>query len=306
MEKGYSSHWYSTISSTCGRLKHRSTTDADVALTHLIRAEWVKNLTTSTLAFDIAQFFPSLNNHLLPLILAKARFDCKVSNFFRNHLVGRKTKYLWNNFSSPFCNVDVGVSQGLAFSPILSALYLFPLFYILEKQLKNLRIPISILSFVDDGLFISQHKSISISNVNLFCNYNVISSLLTEFRLVVEHGKTKIFHFSRLHSVLNPPSLDFTSLGGRVLLPKLTWWYLGFYFDQKILFCSYIDFYINKAISTIKYIKMLSSLLKGLAPIQKRYLYICCLLSLVLYGFQLWYYNKTPLDCLLHALRKMQ
>jgi len=129
------------------------------------------------------QFFPSLNHHLLPLILAKARFDHKVSNFFRNYLVGRKTKYLWNNFSSPFCNVDVGVSQGLALSPILSALYLSPLFYILEKWLKILRISISILSFVDNVLFISQHKSIS--NVNLFCSYNVISSLLTRFRLVV-------------------------------------------------------------------------------------------------------------------------
>jgi len=77
-----------------GGLKHRSTTNADVALTHLIRVGWVKNLTTSMLAFDITQFFPSLNHHLLSLILAKARFNCKVSNFFRNYLVGRKTKYL--------------------------------------------------------------------------------------------------------------------------------------------------------------------------------------------------------------------
>jgi len=134
----------------------------------------------------------------------------------------------------------------------------------------------------------------------------IISSLLTEFRLVVEHGKTIIFHFSRSHGVLNPPPLDLTSLRGGILLSKLTWLYLGFYFDQKLLFCPYIDFYINKTISTIKYMKMLSSLSRGLAPIQKRYLYICCLLSLVLYRFQLWYYNKAPLDCLLYALRKMQ
>jgi len=65
----------------------------------------------------------------------------------------------------------------------------------LEKQLKNLKIPIFILSFVDDSLFISQHKSISISNVNLFYSYNVISSLLIRFGLVVEYGKTEIFYF---------------------------------------------------------------------------------------------------------------
>jgi len=102
------------------------------------------------------------------------------------------------------------------------ALYLSPLFYILEKQLKNLRIPISILSFVDGKLFISQHKSISNSNANLFCSYNVVSSLLTRFGLVVEHGKTEIFHFSRLHGVFNPSSLNLTPLGGGVLLHKPT------------------------------------------------------------------------------------
>ena len=182
-----------------GRLKHRSTTNADIALTYLIRMGWIKNLNTSMLVFDIMQFFPLLNHQLLPFIIAKAEFNHKVSNFFQNYLIKRKTKYLWNNFSSPFCNVDVGVGQRLALSSILSALYFSSLFYILEKWLKNIKIPISILSFVDNGLFISQNKSISVSNANLFCSYNVIYSLLTRFGLVVEYGKTEIFYFSRLH-----------------------------------------------------------------------------------------------------------
>ena len=50
--------------------------------------------------------------------------------------------------------VNVGVDQGSALSPILSTLYLSPLIYILEKRIKNLNLPISILSFVDNGLFI--------------------------------------------------------------------------------------------------------------------------------------------------------
>jgi len=50
--------------------------------------------------------------------------------------------------------VNVGVGQGFALSPILSTLYLFPLLYILEKHLKNLNIPVSLISFVDDNLII--------------------------------------------------------------------------------------------------------------------------------------------------------
>jgi len=42
-------------------LKFKSTIDADIAFTHIIQLGWTKNLSTNTLAFDIAQFFSSLN-----------------------------------------------------------------------------------------------------------------------------------------------------------------------------------------------------------------------------------------------------
>jgi len=43
-------------------LKFKSTTNVGVTLTHTIRAGWINSLSTSTLAFDIAQFFPLLNH----------------------------------------------------------------------------------------------------------------------------------------------------------------------------------------------------------------------------------------------------
>ena len=48
--------------SQLGSLKFKSMIDAGVALTHIIQTGWVKNLFMSTLVFDIAQFFPSLNH----------------------------------------------------------------------------------------------------------------------------------------------------------------------------------------------------------------------------------------------------
>jgi len=53
------------------------------------------------------------------MILDKTGFDFKISSFFSDYLVGRKTQYLWNNFTSPFFNVNIGVEQGLALSPVL-------------------------------------------------------------------------------------------------------------------------------------------------------------------------------------------
>jgi len=292
--------------SQLGGLKFKSTADAGIALTHIVRHGWVKGKSTSTLAFDISQFFPSLNHQLLVSILDKAGLNPKISKFFANYLVRRSTKYLWNDFLSPSFMVDVGVGQGSALSPVLSALYLSPLIYILEKRLKNLNLPISILSFVDDGLFIAQNSSFSTSNAQLFCSYNILSNLLNSFGLVVEHSKTEIFHFSRSHGSFNPPPLDLSSIGGPILRPKESWKYLGFIFDRKLTFHKHIDFYANKAISTVKCMKLLGNSNRGINPLQKRLLYRCCALPIALYGFQLWYYNKAPLSYHMKILNKMQ
>ena len=147
-----------------GRLKYKSTIDVGVALTHIVRLGWTKGKITSTLAFDISQFFPSLNYHLLTSILYKAGLEPKVVMFFANYLVQRKTNYIWNNLQSPDFEVNIGVGQGSALSPILSTLYLTPFFYILEKRLLNLNISISMLSFVDNRLIIAQNRTLLSSN----------------------------------------------------------------------------------------------------------------------------------------------
>ena len=78
-----------------------------------IWSRWVNNLQMSILVFDITQFFPFLNYQLLPLIIRKAGFDFKVSVFFSDYLVGRKTQYLQNNFISSFFNINIDVGQDL-------------------------------------------------------------------------------------------------------------------------------------------------------------------------------------------------
>jgi len=292
--------------SQLGGLKFKSTMDAGITLTHIVRSGWAKGRSMSSLAFDISQFFPSLNHNLLILILEKAGLDHKVTNFFVNYLIQRSMKYLWNNLSSPIFNVNIGVGQGSVLSPILSTLYLSPFLYILENRFKNLKIPTSILSFVDDGLFIIQNKSFNISNSHLFCSYNILSKLLDSFGLIIEHSKTEIFHFSRSQGIFNPPPLNFLLLGGPILRPKDMWKYLGFIFDQKLSFYKYIDHYTNKAISMVKCMKLLGNSSRGISPIQKQLLYRCCTLPIALYSFQLWFYNKVPVLYHMKILNKMQ
>jgi len=96
---------------------------------------------------------------------------------------------------SSYCDVNIGLIQGFALSFILSALYLLLIFYVFEKRLRILKIPVSVLLFVNNGLFIAQNKSFHISNSTLFYSYHIMSLLLEQFGLVIEHGKTEVFTF---------------------------------------------------------------------------------------------------------------
>ena len=133
--------------------------------------------------------------------------------FFSDYLISRRTQYMWNNFFSPFFEVNIGIGQGSALSPVLSLL-----FYTFEKQIQNLKILVSFWSFVDDGLLISQEKSVEKTNYFLFYSYNIISSLLDQFKLVI---KTEVFHFSRCHGAFNPPHWIFWLLEIQYYLQRL-------------------------------------------------------------------------------------
>ena len=115
-----------------------------------------------------------------------------------------------SSYSLPFSMLSPGGinRNSLALSSILSAFYLSLFLYILEKHLKILDLKISILSFVDDGLLLTQSKSFLIYNVQFYNSYNIVFNLFSNFGLLVKHSKTEVFHFSRSHRVFNlPPPL---------------------------------------------------------------------------------------------------
>jgi len=147
------------------------------------------------------------------LILNKAGFDIKVSKFSQNYLVGRKTLFVkqfffffqyWHWCWTKLCLITCFIS-------VISFFY-FSYFW---KKIKKAK--------VENSLFISQGKSLVISNSYIFCS-------------VIEHEKTENFHFFRVHRILNPPLLNLSTLGGSILHSKETWNYLGFIFNRKLTF----------------------------------------------------------------------
>ena len=115
-----------------GGIIQRSTTNAGSFITYTIQAEWTKQLKTSVIIFNIAQFFLFLNHEIMTNIIKLAGFDSKVVVFFKNYLTNRVTTYSWNHFSFPPFPASMGVGQESTFSPVLSALYLAPILYLFE------------------------------------------------------------------------------------------------------------------------------------------------------------------------------
>jgi len=72
------------------------------------------------------------------------------------------------------------------------------------------------------------------------------------------------------------------------------------------MFHQHVDFYVNKSISTVKYMKILGNSNCGINPLQEQLLYRTCILPITLYRFQLWFYNWAPITYHLKALGKMQ
>ena len=83
-------------------------------------------------------------------------------------------------------------------------------------------------------------------NANIFCSYSIISSFFKQFRLIIEYDKSEVFHFSRLTKNLNSPPLDLKPLGGTILRPNDTWWYLEFFFNRKLSFQTILTTMLTK------------------------------------------------------------
>jgi len=109
-------------------------------------------------------------------------------------------------------------------SLIFSAIYLVLIIKTFKKRIKNLKenILTDILSFIDNSLLISQEKSYSLSSSFLLCSYNIMSKILFDAGLIVEHSKTELFYFTRARHPPNP-SIDLLSIEDSVISPKPIW-----------------------------------------------------------------------------------
>ncbi|KAI0332378.1 hypothetical protein GY45DRAFT_1209323, partial [Cubamyces sp. BRFM 1775] len=97
--------------------------------------------------------------------------------------------------------------------------------------------------------------------------------------------KSELMHFActRLARVQDT-NMALVLSPDEIIRPRAVWRYLGFRLDPKLTFRAHVAYFAERATTTINAMLMLGNSARGLSPIQRRTLYISCILPLLTYG----------------------
>ncbi|KAF8630230.1 hypothetical protein AX17_005467 [Amanita inopinata Kibby_2008] len=293
-----------------GGIAEHATLDAGMYLMNFLTDARARGLTPSLLTFDIAQFFPSINHELLLETLRHYGFSNKIVSFFASFFKDRYTQYAWGATLSPPFPADAGVPQGDCLSPIISAILLS----VAYKRIHN-RLPLCSISisFVDDGNFAVASTSTVDNVLTLRKLYKKMEKLTEQLGLRIEPDKTELIHFfpwnphSRNHLDKEIRQAPMHLPNGSWIQPKAVVRYLGFYFNNKLMFQFHVKYYTNKAFSSVLSFRLLGNSMRGLSPSVRALVYKAIALPIMTYGLPLWYdatnRSSNPHVCKLQAVQ---
>ncbi|KAF8697547.1 hypothetical protein AX14_001349 [Amanita brunnescens Koide BX004] len=279
-----------------GGIQKHSTIDAGLSLMDFISEHRERGWHTSVCAIDVAQFFPSLSHEVMTRVLERLGFPHALVALIKSYFSNRVTSYKWDSAQSRNYDFSLGTPQGDCLSPILSALYIS---VAIRRVFPETMPPASTrcLFFVDDGALITASPSLQ-TNVDVLRLYLLLLlQALSDIGLQVEASKTELIHFfafelaaSRRLAISHQPALSFTwRMISFTISPSPIWHYLGFFFSPTLDFSYHVQFYTNKAFSTIRACNMLGNSVRGIGPRQRSHAYQACVLSVLTYGLPLWY-----------------
>jgi hypothetical protein len=239
-------------------------------------------------------------------VFSRMGFPAVLGPFLHSYLVGQRTMYKWDSFTSDPFAADVGVGQGSAMSPMLLALYL--MLIMRRFRASDISHRVNLMSYVDDGTIIAQSRRVEDNLPLLKEAYGWLFRAFESLGLVLEHDKSEVFHFSRARSFVGPAiDLRYAPYTGTTpLRPKPVWRYLGFFFDRKLQFKEHACFYMTRVFTQVRAMGMLGNSVRGLEPNQKRLLYRSCMVPVIMYGFRLWYFKGARVKGLIKAMSQVQ
>ena len=278
-------------------MQKHATIDAALVLLDFINSNRERGWHVSACGIDVAQFFPSLNHHAVAIVFAKLGFANRLVNLLQSYFQGRTTVYRWDTAVSGPYDFSMGTPQGDCLSPIVSALYLSVAIKHVFPHLFPPK-PVRCLFFVDDGVLYTASCSLAQNVRTLSSTLTRLLTCLGYIGLNIEPSKTELIHFhafrlsalSRSLANTHQPPLNFTwNNSSFSIKPAQVWRYLGFFFTPSLDWSYHVQFYTNKAFSSVRACGMLGNSIRGIGPKQWSLAFQACVLPILTYGLALWY-----------------
>ena len=158
--------------------------------------------------------------------------------------------------------------------------------------------PVCSLFFVDDGVLYTASPSLT-RNVQLLSTTLIqLLTVLNSIGLQIEPSKTELIHFfafqlsssARSLARTHQPPLTFRwNNRDFTIKPAEVWHYLGFFFTPSLDWPFHVQYYTNKAFSSVRACAMLGNSVRSIGPKQRSLAYQGCILPILTYGSALWY-----------------
>ena len=150
--------------------------------------------------------------------------------------------------------------------------------------------------YINDGaLFTCSHSWRKIKQTLRDC-YSTCDKWLTQAGLNIEPDKTELIFFCRRGEQTMPPHyihLPLPSTQTYYCVPAAnTLCYLGFFFDAHLSWPYHVDVMCNRAYASIKALKLLGNLVRGLDHASWRLTFNAICLPVLTYSCQLWFHGK--------------
>ena len=136
--------------------------------------------------FNLTQYFSSLQHRVIITLLKCMGFATQVCDFFVDYLVRHLTQYAWKGELSLLFETSVGVGQGSALSPILSALYLALVLWQAALDVPEA----ALMSYINDGTIIMQSKMWAANVTKLLSTYSVVFELTQSLNMTNQRSST--------------------------------------------------------------------------------------------------------------------
>ena len=282
--------------------------DAALALVHTAQQGVRAGSPVSSLFFDIQGFFDHIRRDHAVHLFRILGFPSQLCAWLLSFLSDRTVVISFNDFTGEARTLSDSSPQGSPLSPILSAIYTFPLLRLAESW--NF---CSLQLYVDDGSITASGPTFRSSARTAAQYYEVVSEWLLHCGLTTDPDKLEFISFrwpGRLPATLGAP---FSHLGvrdavhGALTVPcSQTVRYLGVYLHAKLSWDAHVKIMCCRARSMVRALHILGNSIRGLDFANWRRVFHAIILPVLTYGSQLWFSGRGQRICLIKQAQVAQ